>query len=252
MYRPLANWLARVCRVPPQPESPPGDEATTVVFRAAPGYWRYRMTGWAIGAAFALLAGSIPLILAVAAPIRDRDAALTLGLVGLPVLAFVVLLCFLSWITVRLDYENRWYLLTDRSLRVREGVWIVREMTITFANVQNLSVDQGPLQRLFGISNVKVETAGGGGGGHGSHGEQMGRSLHTAWLRGVDNAVEVKELIQRRIRGLRDAGLGDLDDKHAVPAQPGALIEAAGAVAEMLAEAKRLRAAVAALASRGS
>lgn len=225
-----------------------------MVFRAAQGYWRYRMTGWAIFAAVALGAALLPLVIAIAAWSRHPDNAVIMACVGVVILALVAGALTVSWITVRLDYDYRWYLLTDRSLRVREGVWIVREMTITFANVQNLSVEQGPLQRFFGISNVKVETAGGGGGGGHHGGHQPGRSLHTAWLRGVDNAEEVKALIQGRIRGLRDAGLGDTDDRAPL-ASPGRGPAAAGvaqAVAGMVAEARGLREAVTALASRFS
>ena len=85
------------------------------------------------------------------------------------VLGLVALLAFvgqaaLTYFSLRLNYEMRWYKVTDRSLRIRAGVWNVHEMTMTFANVQNISITQGPLERLFGISDVRVETAGGGGG----------------------------------------------------------------------------------------
>ena len=38
----------------------------------------------------------------------------------------------------------------------------VREMTVTFANIQNAPVNQGPIQRALGIADLQVETAGGG------------------------------------------------------------------------------------------
>ena len=47
--------------------------------------------------------------------------------------------------------------------RIRRGIWIIHETTITFENVQNVVVQQGPLQRWYGIANVLIETAGGGG-----------------------------------------------------------------------------------------
>ena len=117
----------------------------------------------------------------------------------------------LTFFSLRLNYEMRWYKVTDRSLRIRAGVWSVREMTMTFANVQNITVSQGPLERLFGISDVKVDSAGGGGSA-GSHGESHGQSLHVATFRGVDNPEEIRDLMLQRLRRLRDAGLGDPDD----------------------------------------
>jgi len=34
----------------------------------------------------------------------------------------------LGWMIVRLDYELRYYVVTDRSIRIREGAWTVREI----------------------------------------------------------------------------------------------------------------------------
>jgi hypothetical protein len=116
-----------------------------------------------------------------------------------------------SYVTIRLDYEFRWYKTTDRSLRIREGVWIVREMTMTYANIQDISVSQGPLQRWFGIADLKVVTAGGGGGEAHQH-QGTVFDMHTGYFRGVDNAPAIRDLMLERLRRLRDAGLGDLDD----------------------------------------
>ena len=64
---------------------------------------------------------------------------------------------------MHLRYDTTWYVLTNRSLRIRRGIWMIHETTITYENVQNVSVNQGPLQRIFGIADVLVQTAGGGG-----------------------------------------------------------------------------------------
>ena len=37
-------------------------------------------------------------------------------------------------------------------------------------------------------------------------------NLHTAWFRGINNAGEVRELIQQRLRLLKDSGLGDHEE----------------------------------------
>jgi membrane protein YdbS with pleckstrin-like domain len=121
----------------------------------------------------------------------------------------------------RLEYEMRWYIVTDRSLRIREGILGVREMTLTFANVQNIAVHQGPLQRLLGISDVVVRTAGGGSSEPSSHGGHSSKaSMHEGRLRAVDNAEAVRDLILERLRRFRDSGLGDPDDhRHGAPAE---------------------------------
>ena len=53
---------------------------------------------------------------------------------------------------------------TERALRARHGLWTIREVTITYENVQNVEVAQGPLMRLFGIWKLDIMTAGGARG----------------------------------------------------------------------------------------
>jgi len=86
--------------------------------------------------------------------------------------------------------------------------------------VQNITVRQGPLQRILGLADVVVRTAGGGGSSetHGGGGT-VGESMHVGKLRAVDNAEMVRDLILERLRRFRDSGLGDPDDhRHHLPA----------------------------------
>lgn len=210
MYEQLKSTLLWLLRVPPEPHDPMGDVHSLRVFRAAPGYLHYMTLGWALSELGILVAGIlifIPLAFAAASGI----AAIVVTVLG--ALAAVIFLAQagLTFFSLRLNYEMRWYKVTDRSLRIRAGVWNVSEMTMTFANVQNISVSQGPLERLFGISDVKVDSAGGGGSST-SHGSAAGSNLHVATFRGVNNAEEIRDLMLQRLRRLRDAGLGDLDD----------------------------------------
>jgi uncharacterized membrane protein YdbT with pleckstrin-like domain len=135
----------------------------------------------------------------------------------------------------------RWYIVTDRSLRIRTGVWNVRESTLTFANIQQITVGQGPLQRLLGIYDLEVKTAGGGGGGYHGHAAR-GESMHQGFFHGIDNAPEVRAMMLERLRHLRDTGLGDPDETHheeaKAPQSSAALLDAAR---ELLWETRALR-----------
>lgn len=114
---------------------------------------------------------------------------------------------------------------------------------MSFANVQQVVVSQGPLQRLLAIADVRVQSAGGGGGGDAHH-AALGSSMHTGIFHGVDNANEIRDLILERLRLFRAAGLGDPDDaREAVAATlPGARhVLALTAADELLAEARALR-----------
>lgn len=253
--RALARWL----RVPPPPEPPAGTAESVRRFRAAPGYFRYRVVAWVfkqLGAAWGLVVGFSVLENVPEFPFSYLlFYAEALGVAG-----FVAQLPF-TFLLLRLDYRYRWYLVTDRSLRIREGVLHVREQTMSFANVQNLSTEQGPLQRLFGIADLKVRTAGGGGKAEGEPGESSKKDLHLGFFRGVEDAESIRDLILGRLRGLQDAGLGDPDEPteagertaQARPAEEAGPAGAAGGTAaaaaleaarELLAEARALRAAL--------
>ena len=87
--------------------------------------------------------------------------------VGLEVLgaSFFVAQAVGTFLLLRLHYELRWYKVTDRSLRIRAGVVFVNEMTVTFANVQDITITQGGLRSRPAVrhggrqaSRVGVET----------------------------------------------------------------------------------------------
>jgi len=155
-----------------------------------------------------------------------------------------------SFALVRLEYELHWYIVTDRSLRIRTGVLRLQESTMSFANLQQVEVKQGPLQRLLRLADVHVQSAGGAGAQRQSQG-QAGDSLHTGIFHSVDNAQEIRDLILHRLRQFRQAGLGDPDDHHEHPAVGGIFpprdasssdIDTLAAARELLAEARALRA----------
>ncbi len=213
MYTSFRQFCERLLRIPPDPEPPPGDEASTRLFRAAANYYKYLLCLWAIR--ILILLPEVLIVIVVPFALRSMLAAI------IPITIFFIfaLYALFSLAIVRLQFEKRWYLVTDRSLRVREGVTGVREMTVNFANIQNISVSQGPLQRILGISDLRVDTAG-GGGATASHGHNISQNLHTAWFRGIENANQVRELIQDRLRHLKDSGLGDHEELRQPAAVP--------------------------------
>ncbi len=144
-----------------------------------------------------------------------------------------------TFAVVRLDFEMHWYIVTDRSLRIRTGLLRLQESTMSFANLQQVEVKQGPLQRLLGLADVHVQSAGGGGGHEPG---QAGDSLHTGIFHSVNNATEIRDLILERLRQFRQAGLGDPDDHGHPAASPSpAPGDALAAARELLAEARALR-----------
>ena len=126
------------------------------------------------------------------------------GLLTAPLWLFVIIVPdIVAYIAIHLRYDTTWYILTDRSMRIRRGIWSIYETTITFENIQNVHIAQGPLQRHFGFANLMVMTA--GGGGMGQEGQAMGS--HIGLMEGLDNAAELRERILARSQF--NTGLGD-------------------------------------------
>lgn len=234
----LATWL----KVPPEPQAPAGTPGTVRTFRAAENYFRIKQLTWLVkqlalvGFAIAFAVGlhqawsngtiHLPDGRSFQDPTSRWIAGGILALHLLPLAVELISMPFtyaLAW----LDYDLRWYITTDRSLRIREGIWKVREITLTFANIQQMTIRQGPVQRLFGIADLVVTTAGGGGSPGPQAGQAHAEPVHTGTLRGVSNADEIRDWIQEKSRALKDSGLGDPDDAAQTP---GALEEGRGAV----------------------
>jgi membrane protein YdbS with pleckstrin-like domain len=252
MIEALQGPIRRLLRVPPEPEPPLGEPSSVRVFRAAPGFLRYRLLDWGLkqaGTLAGLLVGIAFLQSGMAFVERGPaflrwlpwswiDLIESLAIVGF------VLQALYSLLVVQLDYRYRWYVITDRSLRIREGVWKVQERTMTFSNVQNVTIRQGPLQRLFGISDLRVQTAGGGGKMGGGEEQGVTDQLHVGYFRGVANAAEIRDTVIARLRRVRSSGLGDPEEPEAdEPPVPAALEAARDVLRETreLARALRLR-----------
>jgi membrane protein YdbS with pleckstrin-like domain len=220
----LLRWL----RVPHEPSAPAGD-AEVAVFRAAPNYYYYRIIRWVatnIGALAGLLWGLTFMGRIPTGGLRSISTlfwvleAFAIGIFVVQAAARLLLL--------RIDIDQRWYLVSDRSLRIREGVVTMKEKTMTYANIQNVRIEQGPLQRLLGIADVQVRTAGGGGKASSEEEHRGSKDMHIGYFRGVDNAAAIRDSVLERLRRHADSGLGDPDD---VSAPADSLLEAARALA---------------------
>lgn len=241
MLETLRAIVLRVLRVPPEPAVPHGGHLIRV-FRAAPNYYRYRLMVWAL-AQLSALAGLIGGLFFIANLQRTVDQpAIVLLLHAVEALAWAgyIVQLPMSLAALRLDFDMRWYILMDRSLRIREGIFSIQEKTMTFANIQQISIRRNPLQRLLGLADVQVRTAGGGGssGGGGPYGGgHVGEGMHEAFFRGVDNPEEIRTAIRERVRLHRDSGLGDPDETPTLPAAPAAAV----APGDVLEAARALR-----------
>lgn len=207
-YRGILGLLARLLRVPLTPPSvPPGESRWVRSFGPAESFLRY------LKIQYLLLFGSLAVLLVplsfllLFALVRDGLVPAALAV------AVLVLLPGLTWVLVgygalQFQFDTTWYVMTDRAIRLRSGIWVLKELTITFDNVQNVKIRQGPIQRWLGIGDVSIETA--AVGAVGQHGTTL---ASTAVVAGVADAREIRDRIVERMRASRSAGLGDPDDE---------------------------------------
>lgn len=87
----------------------------------------------------------------------QSSIGLVCSVIGIPI--------FLIWLFVGPIYFERYLqrmgaTLTDRSLKIRKGIFFRVEKTIPLDKITDLALHQGPLMRYMGLEGLKVETAG--------------------------------------------------------------------------------------------
>jgi putative membrane protein len=89
--------------------------------------------------------------------------------------------------------------LSQKHLKFSKGVILHIEKTIPLENIQDLSFLGGPVLRAFGLTMIKVETAGGGG----PHQSNMMSMI------GINDAEEFKLMIlEQREKVIREKSMG--------------------------------------------
>lgn len=207
IYRGVWASVVALFRIPAEPPTLPAISGSVRSIRPALGFLQYlKFFFWML-----FLPGDVLPFIGWSAIYTANE---TLALALVPILLLIMIVPdAIAYVAIHLRYDTTWYVLTDRSLRIRRGIWVMHETTISFENVQNVEVRQGPVQRHFGIADVVVQTA--GGGARHSKGESgASLSAHIGILQGLDDAQEVKALILDRVRRSRSTGLGD-DHPHA-------------------------------------
>ena len=256
-------------RVRERPDPPPAAGGTLDVFRASRRYLTLRRVEWCLAQGGALLSilfwlgvssgvdlpFSLPFVqldeftdwldsIDIRTPVARMNGTDIMFLLESVAISGYVLQLVGTGLLLTLNWEMRWYMVSDESLRIREGLVRVREQTMTVANIQNMRVRQGPLQRLFGLSELEVHTAGGGGSAS-DDGKDGARNLHVGHFRGLDDAWALRDRLRDALARHRASGLGDPDEDSAAPPRHPETADDQGlrvAADALLAEARLLRA----------
>ncbi|MFB3785353.1 MAG: PH domain-containing protein [bacterium] len=220
MYEAFKEFFLHLFCAPGEPPAAPaGTHGSLRIFRASSRFLDYQVIFLTL--VMVVLAG---VFLIVAALVISQNALLG-GVLAFWLIFLWILLFVSGWFIIRLEYDMRYYIVTDRSLRIRRGVWTIVEQTLTFINIQNIVVEQGPLERLFGIARVVVDTAGGGIVVQTPPGA-MAPNHHRAVMAGLDNAQEIRDLIVNYLKSIPHVsgvdGHAGIPGAGPGPARPGA------------------------------
>jgi len=72
----------------------------------------------------------------------------------------LIFLTFMFFYYIELKYKSYYYMLTDSEIVFRKGIFNTIKNVIPFRDIQNLNIEKNFIERLLGIVNLRLETAG--------------------------------------------------------------------------------------------
>jgi len=148
-----------------------------------------RLAGWIQAAVLGGMIMSVAMLTALLSswPLPIRLALV--GAAGLPVLG----LAWLAHFWPAISYRHRWFRLDETTLEIGRGVIWRQVVTVPRSRVQHMDVNQGPIERRFGLAHLVAHTAG---------------TMHASVvLDGLDRATAVA--LRDHLLGLLGSGNGD-------------------------------------------
>jgi len=102
---------------------------------------------------------------------------------------FVIMIPVLFWIPKA--YQVLEYSIEEDSVKMKEGVFWKKNVTVPYLKITNVDITHGPIQRALGIGVIHVQTAGAGG--------QQGQKAELK-INGIKNLEELRDKILMNIK----------------------------------------------------
>ena len=120
--------------------------------------------------------------------IPDKRGQIAFG----TILSFFTLFMLLLGIWIPAFFRSLAYSIDDDTVKMNCGVFWKKRVTVPFRKITNVDISQGPLQRMYNVGTIHVQTAGAGG----AQGAQA--ELRLSGIRDLD---DLKERIMDGVRG---------------------------------------------------
>lgn len=104
---------------------------------------------------FILLIVTIPMSIALSA-----EGSISIDVVFLIIFFELVWSCLIPIPFVNWSYENYKYQLQEDRIYIEKGFIWKRYIYIPYERIQNVDIIRGPLARMFGLSDLQIQTAG--------------------------------------------------------------------------------------------
>ena len=154
------------------------------------------------------------------------DSVFTILLIlGIAVLGICVLF---ACIWAPLYYKSVVYHLNDTEMTWKRGVFFRKTGIVPYNRITNVDIVQGPVMRLFGISHLKIETAGGG----------ASKNSAEIQLEGISDPEPLRQMIMDFVRGQKPAAAATGTEYKPQNADLQALLEEVTAIRRLLEERK--------------
>ncbi len=164
---------------PPPQAVPIADDSERLLH---PNYIRVRqLGGWIAAGVLGLAFGVFVAILVLVGDLPPVGIALVI----VAWLAVTGLVCWRAQFWPAIDFRHRRWRLSPVGMEIRRGVWWREVINVPRARIQHTDVNQGPIERRFGIAHLVIHTAG-----------TMSASVHLFGL-GYDEAIRVRDELLR-------------------------------------------------------
>lgn len=102
-------------------------------------------------------------------------------------------------------YKTIEYHPSEDEITWKRGVWFQKTGVVSYNRITNVDISQGPLQRLVGISKLKIQTAG--------YSAQSSASAELK-IEGVEKPEEIKNFIINMVRGKKPSSVETYEKEY--------------------------------------